>query len=287
MTETIIGRRPVIMGMVALGISALAPSSSRAAKNALPALDPANKKDQALIYRKLAWSMDDRIGFWWLDGTRYGIVDDELTPFWQMHVGSFFKVRDLAEGEYEVTNMSIAFYTDVNTGEFIKKLINPLTGKEVEIVYYPPNPPKPTRIVYNESGRAEKAGDSAPGFADIGATGPAWIEGDQVWVRGDHSLRRPATATSRGMKVNDMPTFFGSVRDVADPAVKMPLAGQMFSDANTWSGFLGMEDRPGVWYSRCLGRKVASYADMPALWRRLMAQEHPDIASDPAKALMG
>lgn len=281
-----VGRRPLLQGLALLGASSLMPSPAVAAKKTLSRLDPADKKDQALIYRKLAWATDDRLGFWWMRGTRYGIVENSLTPFWEMHVGTFFKVRDVSPDEYEVTSLSIGFYTDPKTGEFIKKLINPLTGKEVEIVYYPPNPPKPTKLRYNQSGRADIP-PPATGATDIGTTGPAWIEGDHVWVRGDHSTSHPATATARATKINDLPTYFGSLKDVADPAVKMPLAGQMFSDINNWSGYLGMEDRPGTWYSRNIAFKVATYGEMPEIWRKLLQQEHPDIAKDPAKVMEG
>jgi hypothetical protein len=285
MTEqNIIGRRPILGAMAALTASSLVPKSATAAQKALPKLDPNDPKDAALIYRKLAWATDDRMGFWWMRGTRYGIVDNTPTPFWEMHVGTLFKVRDIAPGEYEVTNLSISFYTDLKTGEFLKKIVNPLTGKEVDIAYYPPNPPKPAKVRYNETGRADPPARTGPGNIEIG---PAWIVGDQVWVRGDRSTAHPATETARATKVNDMPTYFGSLRDVADPAVKMPLAGEMFSDINNWSGYLGMEDRPGTWYSRCIAFKVAAYDDMPEIWRKLMLQEHPDIAKDPAKALMG
>ena len=276
------GRRPLLQGFAALGASPFVSPAAVAAKKTLPELDPDNKQHQALIYRKLAWAMDDRLGFWWIRGTRYGLVDNIPTPFWEMHVGSFFKVRDLSPDEYEVTTLSISLYTDLKTGAFIKNFVNPLTGKEIDIAYFPP---KPSRIKFNASGRADQP-TVAPGATDIGATGPAWIEGEHVWVHGDHWLTRPATATARATRINDMPTYFGSLKDVADPAVKMPLAGQMFSDINSWSGYLGMEDRPGTWYSRCLGFKVATYGDMPNIWRKLMAQEHPDIANNPAKALM-
>jgi hypothetical protein len=282
MTAEFMGRRPVLKGLSALGTGAIIPVSTLAANKTTLKLDPRRPADQSLIFRKLAFSSDEKIGFWWLRGTRYGLVDSEFTPFWEMHHGSFFRVRDLSDGEYEVTTMEASFYTDLVSGEFIRKFINPYTGKSVDIRYFPP---KRSTVRYNMAGRVGSETGVTAGLESTGAIGPAWIEGDQVWVRGDHLLR--GAAAGRPIRVNDLWTFFGSLRDVADPSIRMAAAGQIFSDMNSWPAWLDMGDRPGSYCCRTYGRKAFSYEAMPALWRKLMEQEHPEIAKDPARALQG
>jgi hypothetical protein len=60
-----LGRRGVIQG----GLATLALSSAAGAAQAMgKPLDPADPRDVARMYRKLAFSMDGRPGFWWLVG---------------------------------------------------------------------------------------------------------------------------------------------------------------------------------------------------------------------------
>ncbi len=54
--------------------------------------------DQALAFRKFAYATRPEPGFWWLQGRRYGLVDNQLTPLWDMHVGIVFRTRDLDGG---------------------------------------------------------------------------------------------------------------------------------------------------------------------------------------------
>jgi hypothetical protein len=85
------------------------------------------------------------------------------------------------------------------------------------------------------------------------------------------------------VRVNDLTTYSGDARQVADPSVACPAASQTFSDINTWPDWLEMGDQSGSYYSRAFGRKVAQYDQMPARFRELMASRYPEIARNPAR----
>ena len=280
-----ISRRTALYGVGAMGAAVtMTPLGAAVAKPKF-SIDPKNKEDCALIFRKLAYSTDEKAGFWWLHGTRYTLVDSELTPLWEMHIGVIFSTRDLPDGSYEVRTLDLNFYTDLETGLFIRKFKNPFTSKVIDIHYYAP---KPSTHVYSVNGLEDKPGGALAGLISTGTIGPAWIEGDQVWVRGDHLLRTPPDANkAQRIRVNDLTTYIGRARDIADPSIKMAPASQSFSDINTWPGWLEMGDQPGSYYSRVQGHKVFSYDAMPALWRSLVAQEYPEVAKDPLRALAG
>lgn len=278
-----LGRRGLLQGALATTAS-MALIDPRPADARTHPLDPANSGDIALIYRKLAFSMSDEPGYWWLKGRRYGLVDAELTPLWDMHIGIFFKTRNVSDaGQFDVTSVSISFYTDIDNGEFITNVKNPFTGKMVAVNYFPP---KAETVRFDNAGRMD-SGAGPGGLVSSGTIGPAWIEGDQVWVQGDHILRRDASTGVSRIRVNDMTTYFGGKRDVADKSVKSAPAGQTFSDINTWPSWLEMGAQPGSYYSRVFGHKVASYERMPQRFRQLMLSQHPNIANDPPKFLEG
>ncbi len=296
-----------MQAMLAAGATAMSPdlfAASAPARGRTP-LSPGDPDDLSLIFRKLAYSLDGELGFWFLTATRHGLVGAELIPFWQMNIGRFFVVHELPGGNpgrnYAVTQMGITFYTDLDTGEFLRTFRNPLTHKTVQMPYGRPvasrfAPPTPMKTDYELTlamgSQAPNTQMKSPDLIGTGALGPAWIQGDHVWVQQDHLLIAPpaeaaAGAPARGRRVNDLTTYFGALRDVLDPSVKMPPAGHAFTDINDWPAFLEMGDLPGTYYSRGMGFKAASFDEMPEIWRRLMRQEFPEIARDPRKALEG
>ncbi len=97
----------------------------------------------------------------------------------------------------------------------------------------------------------------------------------------------PSGPVNNRSRISDLTTYFGSLRDVTDPSVKMPPAGHAFTDINDWPTWLEMGDQPGEYYSRGVGFKSFSFEQMPELWKKLVRQEHPAIAKDPLQALHG
>jgi hypothetical protein len=97
----------------------------------------------------------------------------------------------------------------------------------------------------------------------------------------------PQDPGKRSFTVQDMSTYIGSVADVMNPKVKNPPAAQAFNDILDYPAYLKMGDQPGTYFSRCYGRKVWKYEQMPAPWRSLFEAKFPDVAKDPGAVLKG
>jgi len=282
-------KRRTAIGLLAGAASAATlPAAARAASGkaaANLAFDPSNPKHLALAFRKLAQSMDDSLTFQWLHGTRYGVQGSLMTPFWDMHVATWFVTRDLPDGNYEVTSAGANFYTLPGQTTLLEKFHNPYTGETVDVPYARP---RANKTVYDRMGGSPFGG--MPGMkttrnADIG---PAWVHGDEVTVRGDFSMRaEPLEAGKRTFTVQDMSTYVGSLADVLNPKVKNPRSQHLFNDILDFPPYLKMGDQPGTYFSRCYGRKEYRYADMPAVWRALFEAKFPDVAKDPGAILKG
>jgi hypothetical protein len=242
--------------------------------------DPSSAADRALAFRKLAFSLNDDVFFNWLRGRRYGLVDGKLTPFWDMVVGSVLRVTDHGGGHYDVTLIETSFYTDLATGQRITHFKNPLTGKMVEINFFPPNP---HTISYGPQGRTDTPTGVLAGLARSAGIGPAWVEGGDAYVVGDTNLHGEIGHTA----VNDLNTYAGRLADVLDPAQKNPPSRMIFNDLNSWPPWLQMGSIQGYYFSRAAGRKAFRLADMPALWRDEMTRMLPLLARDPAGLLKG
>ena len=135
-------KRRTALGLI--GAAAAAPFiKAPPAQAELLSLDPSNPDHTLLITRKLAHTMDDDIVFWWANLSRFGLLDKIFTPLWDVHVGAVLSTRDVGpRGAYETTAISMVFYTDLETGEYLRTFKNPYTGKEVEINYFPASPAK-------------------------------------------------------------------------------------------------------------------------------------------------
>ena len=268
-----------LFGAGALGVAATAQAAGKAS------FDPANQDHLAMAFRKLAYSMDDTLTFWWMRGTRYGVVGSVATPFWDMYVAAWFTTRDLPDGRWEVTMASGNLYTPVGDTTLLEKFDNPYTGKTVEVPY---NRPRAIKAVYDRKGGSPFAGSDAPGMKSTRKTdfGPAWVVGDVLHVQGDMMLdNRPLEAGKKSFTVNDWSTYIGSVADVLDPRQKNPPSAHMFNDILDFPPWLQMGDQPGVFVSRCYGRKVRDMRSMPPVWQALFAQKFPDVAADPGAVL--
>ena len=271
--------------VIGSGVMGVAIGHGAALARTRPPLPPPDLTDPvqvANIYRKLAWSMDGGIGFWWLKGMRYAALPPRYTPFWNMLIGTLFKVRDIDAETYAVTTITTTFYTDLVSGELLESFKNPITGKTNKIPYAEP---RPREQKFNRQGAIYDSSPPGTTTTRVAQPGPAWIEGDDVWLRSDMASRAvPDDPTRRAFQVEDLSTYFGSWREVADAARKAIPAGQVFTDLLNFPGWLEMGDRNGHYFSRCFGRKVFSTQSMPQDWQRFMQARYPDLLRDPVAA---
>jgi hypothetical protein len=269
-------------------LAAAAPAAISAARSAarLDTLDVADPRDVARIFRRLAWGPGEGFGIWWLKGRRYAAVPPTYVAFWDMLIGTLFTVSDLDAQTYSVRSLTTTFYTDIASGALLDTFHNPVTGREVKVSY---QPPRASEQRFGLHGRLEDS-PPIPGTTASRSVepGPAFIEGGDVWLRADFAARAvPTDVTRPAFQVEDLSTYFGALKDVADPAATEIPAGQVFTDLLNYPAWLEMGDRSGHFFSRCFGRKVFTTDAMPQDWRRLMAEHHPDILQDPRAALRG
>ena len=231
------------------------------------------------IHRKLHYSFDNRVVYWYLRAIRYGLVDSAFTPFWDMHVGFLSISQDEGDG-FRTNTMNAIFYTDIESGKLLEHFDNPFTGERLPVRQ--PGLSRSSRM-YNKvgmvPGRAER-----PGFnmSQYGEVGPAWVVGDDVWCRGDTGFRgEPTTAEGSVIQINDWSTFHGSISEVSDSDILSANATQAFNDINTWPSWLNMGEVSGNYVSRGFGRKSWSRDGMPPEWSSIMRDRYPKEFADP------
>lgn len=87
---------------------------------AAPLLNPDKPEDLHLIHRKLSFTLDDRPVFWFINATRMGLRDYEVTPFWRMHVGFVSVIKGVGDYRYESSLLMTIYYSDLKTGKLLE-----------------------------------------------------------------------------------------------------------------------------------------------------------------------
>jgi hypothetical protein len=248
-------------------------------------LDPV--ADLPLIQLKLQHRADDGPVFIWMVGTKYGQIDAAVTPLFNMQVGTIARVRQLPGGVCEMTSVEVVFYTDLDSGAWLRRFKNPYTGATVEVNH---GPLGPGTVSFGADGTRQQPTREVGGAVIEGGktAGPAFVFGGDVWVRTDsHAKVTQKDGSGRPFQVNEMLEYHAQVADVLDAKRPFIPTTSHLQEVTSWAKWLGMGDRPGNMAARCVGAKVGSYAEMPELWRKLMAEAHPEIAKDPFGALSG
>jgi hypothetical protein len=261
----------------------LAGGLATAAAPALAKIDPTNPADVRLLQRKLLHRADDGLVFWWLQGLKYGQVGVTLTPLFNINVGTIQRVTQRSDGGFDLVSLEMVFLTDVATGRRLTEFKNPYTNETLPVKF---DPLGPTPIVYRPDNtrvpRKEIGGAPIESTAEIA---PPSIVGNDVFVRATSTARVMSPGRNTPFEVNDISVYSGKLDNLSDPKVMMGDATVFFAEVTGWQRWLNMGDRPGGLTSRTIGRKVKSYAEMPADWRAMVAEVAPEIAKDPVGAL--
>lgn len=264
-------------------LGAAAGSLASAALPAGAAMKPAAIPDLWAALRKLRYRLDETLFYWWLKATKYGRLGNRVQPLYDMDIGTIFQARDTGGGGFEVTSLEIAFTVDRDSGELLERFRNPYTD---ELLTPRDVPVGPATIRYGSSGPVFPV--ELPG-ADLDVRPSIELlvrAGGELWLREDTaSVVTPKTGEGQPFYVTDWATYQASIADLENPALASAPCTVSFQAISSWPRWLAMGAREGGTLSRASGRKVESYAELPASFRQRLADAFPEIAKDPAAAL--
>lgn len=249
------------------------------------AINPTDEDHLDFLHRKLLYALDERPVFWWKRGTKYGVIEGEAKPMWNMWVFFVQRVISHRQDSFDVASLEAVYLTDLVSGNLLENWHNFYTGETL---------PVPGRLMGPETQTFRKDGSSIaasplPGL-EIERThtlGPATVVGDDVWLSFDSSaiVTRTNIAGTPQFRINDLETFNAKLSDVLDSDQPSASASATLHLISSWQGWLGMGDRPGSQVTRLIARKVFQFEDIAAELQRLIKHSYPEIAADPVAAL--
>lgn len=275
---TMLSRRTLMAGGLAVGALAALPPMAHAGTAPGAEGIPEDPKVRAAIVRRMRLRADAGMVFWWFRGRTYAQQGATLTPVCGMVFGSMLKVTPRADGGSDVLQYELGFRTDLETGERLEKLRNPLTGEMIDIPFAPVGP---TALSYSA--------DNVPAIpASIGGSQLSFEHVPELFYRaGDmvllqyQSRARVTTAGVSDRVLNDFGTIYGPAAEALDPKVACARAWVQGTDVTDYARWLKMPAGMGTQTLRSIGQKTTRFEDMPADWIAMAAKADPKFIADP------
>ncbi len=175
--------------------------------------------------------------------------------------------RRVAPMEYRIHAHNLSYGRDLRTGEFLKELLNPLTGRMVKI--------EPATLLTDPGTLA-----SPKGFRNLMSDGRTWRQPLRVFRIQDDLIKLDSVRTAPP----DLPTVhienscqWVSRRQYEDKSIRsLPteFAGVYMFAFPKW---LEMGDRKGHMYGMWDGRKVTAPFELPTEFLRRTEREFPEL----------
>jgi hypothetical protein len=264
-----VSRRDTLTGFGLLGLSGLAsglPSTAQAAD--LPDIESPEGNLRNLL--RMSASLDPEDCPWYYNGTIFAIVGEEAPrPIMTFQGMEMYWAQKVEEGRYRFTGNTVSFMTDVESGDWLRQMKNPYTGKTVDVpaAVQGGNPKRGFNYTVDgvePSWAADKIEDKPLKLWWTAAGNYVWLHNETVYPPGLPSPRKQRQ------------TNFALREHFVDPSLRKIPATFSATFFSPWPHWMEMGDQPGhvIWHAS--GAKLDSIDDLPPTYKARLLAEHPD-----------
>ncbi|RMF96617.1 MAG: DUF1838 domain-containing protein [Gammaproteobacteria bacterium] len=283
MIEVHVSRRGLLaaasgLALLSPGITALARDGGR--------VDLADRRQLLEAIARMRGAADDRLVIGWIIGARYAVIETRATPMFGILAGTFARYRRLDAETFEARTLELAFFTDPETGAYLERWRNPVTGVTVDV---PRTRMGPSRILLTADGLkvADPEGEAA-GLEIRHRFRPPVVHQDDVWITEEiRVFGEPREAGGRPFAYNENSSYQASLADLADPTQVAVPVQVSFQSLVSWRPWMGFAETPGHSLACGNGRRALTVADLPAPYLALLERFYPEVLGDPLAALGG
>jgi hypothetical protein len=246
---------------------ALATSPSTAAVIA----DPATAVE---TWVRLKGDTSGAVTYEWVRGTAYGLPAEEPgRPLFDIESVTVRQVRRMGPAHYVEQNYACRLYRDPQSGQYIARMLNPYTGREVELTARCSAGP----AVRYTAERVSLIGNIRFESSALGA--PLRLErldaGDQVVLRREAHSQYRSQASGELRRETSIDTFTVNAAALGDATVTSLPAAYQWTSVTQWMADLGMGATPGRMLWSINGRKFAQADQLPAEFRAQLERAVP------------
>jgi hypothetical protein len=264
----------------AAGMLPTAAQSGAHAAGPAPAIDFDDPAQEFEARIKTLGSIDDEDVFRISQGHIYGFVPGKpVFPLCNYENYSVTRWQKLPDGNFQFTLYEVGIHTDRVTDEPLQTLLNPVTGREVEVIPYAVGPLTAT---------ITPGGVVLPGperTVQPQALKPRLFDG-YVWYPFESPVTLPnPLPVSEYPEASVGPTFSwhtilvfaARVDELARPEVRSAEALSNYTEFLDWQPWLQMGQQPGGMLTRGYGKKFGPESKLPADRRRKIEQTVPEM----------
>lgn len=266
---------------IALAAALTASFAASAAKPGVT-IDVGTPEGAIAAFRKVQCSTEDSrpTVYYWV-GETYSRVPGEpdrlLFRFEGMNTRQCVTVMDPIRGKgFRQVSREILFYQDPTTGKIIDEWPNPWSGDVVQVLHIANDPVNFRAPIF------PLKADGKPFETDLQVMGDHWWSTTTVPLFYRNPLGGDFQDHVGGTyHAVEMFNFFGRMSDLADPKTHSADVNVAWARISDWLPWMKMRGRAGNLYFNGAGRKLDSYAELPAGMRAAIEARGPIYKAPP------
>ncbi len=272
-------------GLAGLGLAGAGLASPAPARRG-DALDFTRAEDRLKAYMLMRGALDERLVIGCISGSYFGVVDDQITPLWDVTAATFARYRRRADGGYDGYTAEVAYFIDPQSRRAVGKFRNPYTN---EIMIDPEKGFPPGHIVIGADLSFGLAA-TIPGLALDHRIKRPDARGDDVWIPeiSQSTLTLPGSAAAtvrKPIRYSESIIMHARRSDLETPGVKRVRTDVSFTNFVSWRPWMNMGDRPGHLTAVGIGVLSDTMDMLPPEWIAATREKRPALLDNPGMLL--
>ncbi len=282
------GRRQALRLLTSAAASPLLADAAAISRPRRSSFDFSNPADNVRAFVKTRGDRSGRTVYTYTSGRVYAVRQGEVAvPFLGYDSGLVDRYEAVGDGSFRQWRRELMHFTDLATGELVREIRNPFTGKVDEPMH---GLVGPLKFVLTARGVAYNTHDPAA------ASGPPFLldwrrQGADITVQ-QETLRRyrntqqpdrwPLASTGEFRTYCDFLTYRLPLAALEDPQQSGPPVNIFYSAQTDWQPWMFMGSRtPGHMLWHASGFKTLDRSQLPAGFVAITARLHPGLLEDP------
>jgi len=268
-------RRQILQAACGAGLLQI-PVTAMTNNSALPA-----GKELLETYVRLSGSFDDRLIIWWMDGKQYAVINGKAEAMFGMKVGMFHRFFRQSDGNFKIAFFELTYFTDLQTGELLRRFDNPYTGETNTVSQIRLGPE--IRLL-TQQGLSSPNNPMVQDYAS--SMGPVRVSNGMIWIPTSvEAMIRFPKPTAPEIALSIYTTVSGHTDAAFDTSKASVPCAFSFSNTQRWMPWMRMGDIQGHLMGVADGCKLEQMSELPEDYIACAREVHGNYIDDPIAAL--
>jgi hypothetical protein len=273
----LMGTAALALGGAGLALGAAGLAFGTAAPPGPPGtLSPA---ERLRLYMLMRGALDEQLVVSFIECNYWGVVNAEMTPFYNLVAATFARYRPAPGGGYEAVSFEIEYFIDAATGAVLREWKNPYTGRTVLAKHTDSVPVK--YLIGPDCEIHLPPPPLVPGTLSSHATEPLRVVGDDVWSTETAHARVPVPG-EKPVFYNEKIINHARLSTLTIPGITRAGADVTYVGITSFRPWQEMDKtQPGEMLGLGSGAVGIDPQKLPPTWIAASKQHRPQALIDP------